>query len=225
MARTEFVDQLKIIKDVLLVNGFNVSNLALQMMNEFPKWSESELELVSRESGFPIKQLLKMYHGLYRVVRERRIDEQKVTRNGRNHGVSFIQEVVGQSYEPPKNKSPFGQSYGQWGDSTGTSGPSPVEEMLRQYGARFRPDSAAGKSFDTRRPWSAAPALLHAHFEKLDMAFPISYTDAKKQYHKRAMETHPDKNQEKKTAAADFQAVKNAWDRIRPFIEAQEKKT
>jgi DnaJ-class molecular chaperone len=39
------------------------------------------------------------------------------------------------------------------------------------------------------------------------------------------METHPDKNQEKKTAAADFQAVKNAWDRIRPFIEAQEKKT
>lgn len=225
MARTEFVDQLKSIKDTLLVNGFNVSHLALQMMNEFPKWSESELELVSRESGFPAKQLLKMYHGMYRIVRERRIDEQKVTRNGRNHGVSFIQEVVGQSYEPPKNKNPYGQSF-QWVDEAraGTSGPSPMEEMLKQY-AQYGKFSTSGKPFDTRKPWSAAPALLHPHFEKLNIPFPIAYAEAKKQYHKRAMETHPDKNQEKKTAAADFQAVKAAWDRIRLFIEAQEKKT
>ena len=219
MARVEFIKQLAIIKEAILLSGLNVSNIALQMMNEFPKWREPELQLVAAESGFPPKHLLKMYHSLYRTVRERRIDEQK---NTRNHGIGFIQEVVGQAYEPPKNSTPYPNWYESMGN-TKTSGPTPMEEMLKKMSKEHGQGSVAGKAFDTRRPWSSAPAFLHAQFEKLDMVFPISYTDAKKQYHKRAMETHPDKNQGKATAAADFQAVKIAWDRIRPFIESQDK--
>lgn len=221
MARIEFIKQLAIIKESILLSGLNISNIALQMMNEFPKWREPELQLVALESGFPVKQLLRMYHSLYRTVRERRIEEQK---NTRNHGPGFIQEVVGQAYEPPKNKTPYSSWYENMGSTgTGTAGPTPMEEMLKKMSKEHGQGSVAGKAFDTRRPWSSAPAFLHTQFEKLNMAFPISYADAKKQYHKRAMETHPDKNQGKATAAADFQAVKVAWDRIRPFIESQDK--
>ncbi len=90
---------------------------------------------------------------------------------------------------------------------------SSIDEMLR----RMRGNSqGTKKTFDTKRPWQAAPAYLHFHFEVMEMPYPISIDEAKKKYRELAMKTHPDRNGGNDEA---FKKILTSWERIKEFLE------
>ena len=249
------------------LHSFGWETVAVQLMNDFPRWKPDELRLVARRTDIPPNKLEGLYLKSWRMIRESALDRQK-HQGIRSTDSGFIHEIEGQAWDQAKNANPFSGSrpppfneppkhqYGFderaaekmyrdffAGDpefermfrghpfggtaSTGTgglggtggaaekpkSGPTTMEEMLRK---------AAGHGpwpgFDTRKPWGGAPAYLHMHFEVLQMMYPISMDDAKKQFRKRAMETHPDRNP---TKTDEFKKVMSAWDLVKEFLERQ----
>jgi len=275
IVRESFSKRLEELMEHFSLHSFGWETVAIQLMNDFPRWKPDELRLVARRTDIAPNKLESLYLKSWRKIREPRLEEQKHHNVRRmNHESGFIQEIEGQAWEYGKNANPFsgakpppfryevpprhnydfqGKSmediYSQmfggdverqkafedmlredmnaWSgtktDKRTEQRTEPRQEPPKQSGASQMEDMmrrAAGQhartGFDTKKPWQAAPAYLHMHFEILTMSYPITMDDAKKQFRKRAMETHPDRNPGKEE---EFKKVATAWERIEEFLK------
>lgn len=267
--RQGFADRLEKLLQHFSAHLLGWEGVAVQMMNDYPRWLPDELRLVAKRTDIVPQKLENFYLKSYRLFREKRIDEQKHSPKEKVHGADFIKEIEGQAYERPKQPKSDWVDATQYTQQKGTSEDELAAELNRMHsqmdreslekifrargafnenafnttgrsggmgggfggGAKQTPpdqnkfmddllkrarETGARTSFETKKPWGSAPGYLHAYLETLEMKWPVSREDAKKQYRAMAMKTHPDRNGGNADA---FKKVQSAWERVEEYFE------
>jgi DnaJ domain len=106
-------------------------SVAVQLLNDFPRWSVDELAFVALHCGIPNATLERAYLKSFRLFREQRQMEQKHLRKAPEIVNGAIQEIEGQAWERPSGDKAK-QSMG--GNTFGGASPEDVLEEIRKAG-------------------------------------------------------------------------------------------
>src|SRR5271170_5476517 len=97
--RTAFQERTKKLLDHFSSCLMPKDGVAIQLMNDFPVWTPDELAFVSLHCGLANAALERMYLKSYRLFREERIQQYKLSRGRPTVVDGAIREIEGQAYE------------------------------------------------------------------------------------------------------------------------------